>query len=57
MAYYEVRGRGSDSYNRLPIRGYEDSYAPSDDFLIVSGAWHDGLPCLTKEGTPGGAFE
>ena len=57
MAYYKARGRGSDSYNRLPIRGYEDSYAPSDDFLIVSGAWHDGLPCLTKEGTPGGAFK
>ena len=27
------------------------------DFLIVSGAWHDGLPCSTQEGTPGGAFE
>ena len=26
------------------------------DFLIVSGAWHDGLPCLTKEGAPGGAL-
>ena len=27
------------------------------DFLIVSKAWHDGLPCPTKEGTPGKAFE
>ena len=27
-----------------------------DDFLIFSGAWHDGLPCLTQEGTPGGDF-
>ena len=26
------------------------------DFLIVSGAWHDGLPCPTQEGTPIGAF-
>ena len=25
-----------------------------DDYLIVSGAWHDGLHCPTKEGTPGG---
>ena len=23
------------------------------DFLIVSGEWHDGLPCPTKEGKPG----
>ena len=27
------------------------------DFLIVSRAWHDGLPCPTKVGTPDGAFE
>ena len=26
------------------------------DFLIVSGEWHDGLPCLTREGTPSGAL-
>ena len=25
-----------------------------EDFLIFSGEWHDGLPCPTKEGTPGG---
>ena len=25
-----------------------------EDFLIFSRAWHDGLPCPTKEGTPGG---
>ena len=24
-----------------------------EDFLIFSGEWHDGLPCPTKEGTPG----
>ena len=33
MAHYEVRGRGGDSYNRLPRRGYEDSYVPSDEGL------------------------
>ena len=25
-----------------------------EDFLIFSGQWHDGLPCLVKEGIPGG---
>ena len=25
-----------------------------DDFLIVSGPWHDGLPCPTRLGEPGG---
>ena len=24
------------------------------DFLILSGEWSDGLPCLTREGEPGG---
>ena len=27
-----------------------------EDFLIFSGGWHDGLPCLTREGTPGGGL-
>ena len=25
-----------------------------DDFLIVSGEWHDGLHCPVQEGEPGG---
>ena len=25
-----------------------------EDFLIFSGGWHDGLPYLIREGTPGG---
>ena len=25
-----------------------------DDYLIVSGPWHDGLPCPTQLGEPGG---
>ena len=25
-----------------------------EDFLIVSGEWHDGLHCPTKDGIPGG---
>ena len=35
----------------------ESSKGLNKDFLIVSEAWHDGLPCSTKEGTPGKAFE
>ena len=35
----------------------ESSKGLNKDFLIVSGASHDNLPCPTKEGTPGGAFE
>ena len=38
---------------RLP----ESSKGLNKDFLIMSRAWHDDLPCLTQEGTPGGAFE
>ena len=26
------------------------------DFLIVSGEWHNGLPCSTREGQPSGAL-
>ena len=35
----------------------ESSKGLNKDFLIVSRAWHDGLPCPTQEGTPGGTFE
>ena len=34
----------------------ESSKGLNKDFLIVSGAWHDGLPCPVKEGEPGGVF-
>ena len=27
-----------------------------EDFLILSGGWHDGLPCPTKEGKPEGGL-
>ena len=27
-----------------------------EDFLILSGGWHDGLPCPIKEGKPGGGL-
>ena len=34
----------------------ESSKGLNMDFLIVSGAWHDGLPYPTEEGAPGGVF-
>ena len=34
----------------------ESSKWLNKDFLIVSGAWHDNLPCPVKEGAPGGAL-
>ena len=27
-----------------------------ENFLIFSGEWHDGLPCPTEEGEPGGSI-
>ena len=35
----------------------ESSKGQNKDFLIVSGEWHDGILCPTKEGQPGGALE
>ena len=34
----------------------ESSKGLNKDFLIVSGGWHDGLPCPTEEGPLGGVF-
>ena len=34
----------------------ESSKGLNKDFLIVSGGWHDGLPCPTEEGAPGEVF-
>ena len=30
---WHIMRRGGDTYNRLPRRGYEDSYGPSDEGL------------------------
>ena len=34
----------------------ESSKGLNKDFLIVSGAWHDDLPCPTEEGASGGVL-
>ena len=34
----------------------ESSKGLNKDFLIVSGAWHDSLPCPTEEGALGGVL-
>ena len=52
---YYMKGR--DERVRLIQCLPESSKGLNKDFLIVSGAWHDGLPCSTKEGTPSGAFK
>ena len=35
----------------------ESSKGLNKDFLIVSGEWHDSVPCPMEEGRPGGALE
>ena len=32
----------------------ESNEGMNKDFLIISGEWHEGLHCLTREGIPGG---
>ena len=48
--YLESRNPAIRLIQCLPI----SNKGLKDDFLIFSGQWHDGLPCLVKEGTPGG---
>ena len=41
---------------RLISRLPDSNKSMNKDFLIISGEWHDGLPCPTREGLPGGVF-
>ena len=58
---YHLKGQGYNLKTRYPeVRLI--SYLPDSnkgmnkDFLIVSGKWHDGLPCPTREGILGGVL-
>ena len=51
--YMKVRDERVRLIQCLP----ESSKGLNKDFLIMSGAWYDGLPCPTQKGTPSGAFE
>ena len=51
--YMKVRDERVRLLQCLP----EYSKRLNKDFFIMSGAWHDSLPCPTKEGTPGWSFE
>ena len=50
--YMKVRDERVRLIQCLP----ESSKGLNKDFFIVSGVWHDGLPCPVKEGTPSGVF-
>ena len=41
---------------RLILCHPESNKGMNKDFLIISGEWHDGLHCPTREGLPSGVF-
>ena len=43
-------GCPSSGFSHLP----KSNKGMKDDYLIASGAWHDGLHCPVREGVPGG---
>ena len=56
-----LKGRGYYLKSRYPeVRLIqclpESNKGLNKDFLIVSGEWHDGLPCPMREGQPGGVL-
>ena len=55
---YHLMGQGYYLKSRYPKVRFIQCLHTSNkglkkDFLIFYGKWHDGLPCLTEEGTPG----
>ena len=59
---YHLKGQGYYLKSKYPeVRLIqclpESNKGLKKDFLIVSGNWHDGLPCPTGEGQPGGVLD
>ena len=55
---YHLKGQGYYLKSRYPEVKLVQCLPTSnkglkEDFLILFGGWHDGLPCPTKEGKPG----
>ena len=57
---HHLKGQGYYLKSRRPevrlIQCLPTSNKNLEDFLILSGEWHDGLLCPTKEGEPGGGI-
>ena len=58
---HHLKGQGYYPKSRYPevrlIQCHpESNKGLNKDFLIVSGEWHDGLPCPTRAGQPGGVL-
>ena len=47
--YFKSRSNAIKLISCLP----KSNKGMKDDFLIISGPWHDGLPCPTQLGEPG----
>ena len=58
---HKLTGQGYYLKTKVPVVRLilclpESNKGMNKDFLIISREWHDGLHCLTKEGTPGGVL-
>ena len=57
--HHKLTGQGYYLKTRVPAVRLisclpEPNKGMNKDYLIISGEWHDGLHCPTREGTPGG---
>ena len=58
---HKLMGQGYYLKTKVPVVRLilclsETNKGMNKDFLIISREWHDGLHCLTKEGTRGGVL-
>ena len=57
--HHKLTGQGYYLKTRVPAVRLiscllEPNKGMNKDYLIISGEWHDGIHCPTREGTPGG---